>query len=687
MATYSQANRPFRITTPLGDDALLLAGFAGAEGISHPFEFWLDLLSEDAGITGNDLLREPVTVHVKLQDDAERVFHGRVKQFMQFGQHDRLTAYRMEVVPTFWFLKLTGESRVYQHLSVLDIVQQVLKRNGVTDIDVQCKKTYPEREYCVQYRESHFDFVSRLLEDEGIHYFFEHKDGKHTLVLSDDATSAKPCPDGAAAPMQASAGPWEEHDVVVELTNTVAVHTGKVAIRDYDPLQPSVLLEGSAAGKQPGEWYDYPGRFTKNAEGARYAKLQVEENSTRHQVVQGSGNCRFFLSGHTFELQGHFRRDLNAKYNLIEVRHTARAGDYRSWDSAPLDYRNEFVAVPVATKFRPSRVTPDPIVGTQTAVVVGPGGEEIWPDKHGRVKVQFHWDREGKKDENSSCWIRVASTWAGKQWGFIQIPRIGQEVVVDFLEGDPDRPIIVGSVYNAEQVPPYDLPANKTQSGVKSRSSLGGGTDNFNEIRFEDKKGSELIRVHAEKDKSVEVEHNNDEHVGNDESYDIGHDQTVHVGRNRTETVDNNESISIGGNRTESVAKDESITIDGARTESVGKDETITITKNRTESVGKDENVDIGQSRTVTIKKNETMNIGETRAVEVGKDDTVKVGKKYVLDAGDEVSIKTGDASITMKKDGTITIKGKDITIQGSGKINVKADSDVVMKGSKVLSN
>jgi len=685
---YSQAKRPFRVTTPLGPDVLLLKGFSGVEAVSAPFELSLDLLSEDETVAAASLLRKSVDVHMKLASGGERVFNGLVREFRQLGRQDKLVEYRMKIGPALWFLKLTGESRIFQQKSVLDIVQKVLKEQGVTKIELQCQKSYEPREYCVQYRESHFDFVSRLLEQEGIYYYFTHKDGEHTLVLDDTPPNAAPCPDGDPAHMAASDAPWQESDVIVELTSAFAVHTGKVTLRDYNFETPSNDLEAQASSEGPGEWYDYPGFYGKVGEGKRYAKLQAEEYTSHIKVINGEGNCRFFLPGHKFELKSHFRNDLNASYHLLEVRHSATAGDYRSWDSAPMDYRSDFVAVPIDTKFRPPRETADPIVhGTQTAVVVGPGGEEIWPDKYGRVKVQFHWDREGKKDENSSCWVRVASTWAGKQWGFIQIPRIGQEVVVAFLEGDPDQPIIVGSVYNAELMPPYALPANKTQSGVKSRSSLKGEPDNFNEIRFEDKKGEELIRIHAEKDKSVEVEHNRDEHVGNDETYTVDHDQTIHIGHDRTETVDNDETISIGGNRTESVSKDETITIDGARTESVGKDETITITKNRTESVGKDENVDIGQHRTVTIAKNETLNIGETRATEVGKDDTLKVGKKYLVNAGDEVTIKTGDASITMKKDGTITIKGKDITIQGSGKINVKADSDVVMKGSKVTSN
>jgi type VI secretion system secreted protein VgrG len=680
MASYSQAKRPIKVSTPLGADALLLAGFTGIEGLSTPFQWSLDLLSQDDSIAGADLLHQPVSVTITLASGGERFLHGLVREFVQRGRHEQLVSYHMEVVPALWFLTLSSDCRIFQRLSVLDIVQQVLKENGVTDVSVRCTKSYPKREFCVQYRETHFDFVSRLLEEEGINYFFEHAAGAHTLILSDDPTSASACPGGAAVHMASTEAPWQESDVCVAVTSGVGVYTGQVVLRDYDPLQPALNLESTAAGKEKAKHYDYPGKYSDLGEGKRYAKLQAEAFGSRAQIVSGTGNCRFFLTGHKFDLEDHYRSDLNASYHLLEIRHVAGAGDYRSWDSAPLDYRNEFVAVPLAAKFRPARRTARPIVhGTQTAVVVGPGGEEIFTDEYGRVKVQFHWDRQGKKNEDSSCWIRVATTWAGKEWGAIRLPRMGQEVIVDFLEGDPDRPIVVGSVYNAQQMPPFSLPGNRTQSGVKSRSSLGGSPANFNEIRLEDKKGSELVVIHAEKDKNVSVEHDNSESVGHDETYEVEHDQAISVGNDQTST--------IGGNRTESVDKDESITIDGGRTESVGKDESITISKNRTESVGKDENVDIGQHRTVTIAKNETLNVGEARTVQVGKDDSLQVGKNFVLDAGESITIKTGDASISMKKDGTITIKGKDVTVTGSGKVNVKASSEVTVKGSKVMSN
>lgn len=397
-------------------------------------------------------------------------------------------------------------------------------------------------------------------------------------------------------------------------------------------------------------------------------------------VVRGEGNVRGLQSGSKFDLVGHYRSDMNKPYLLLHVWHSGSVGSYHAGAEAQATYRSRFTGIPADVPYHPPRATPKPrVFGSQTAVVVGKSGEEIDVDPNGQVIVQFHWDRKGAKNDKSSCRVRVSSTWAGKGWGFIQIPRIGQEVIVDFLEGDPDRPIITGRVYNAEQVPPYTLPANDTQSGVKSRSSKGGASDNFNEIRFEDKKGDEEFYIHAEKDKKEVVENDNDESVGHDEKLKVGNDQIVDIGNNRTENVKKNEAITIG--------KDQSINIGNNRTENVKKDEAITIGGNRTESVTKNESVEVGGDRNLNVTKKQNVSIGDARTVTVGKDDQLSVGKKLSIDAADEIKLETGDASITLKKDGTITIKGKDIAITGSGKIDIKASSDVTVKGSTVKQN
>ena len=328
-------------------------------------------------------------------------------------------------------------------------------------------------------------------------------------------------------------------------------------------------------------------------------------------------------------------------------------------------------------------------------MVVGPSGDEIYTDKYGRVKVQFPWDRYGKTNENSSCWMRVSHPWAGKNWGMIAIPRIGQEVIVDFLEGDPDEPIITGRVYNAEQMPPYALPGNMTQTGTKTRSTKGGDPSNFNEIRFEDKKGSEQLFIHAEKNQDIEVEHDETHWVGHDRTKKIDHDETTTVAHDRSESVGNNENISIGVNRTESVGSNEAMSIGKDRTESVGKNENVSIGETQTLSVGKDQSLsvggdrsaDVGKNESITVGKDQTVTVSDDRSTSIGKNDTLSVGKKLSIDAGDEIILQSGSASITLKKDGTITIKGNDITLDGSGNINIKASSNVTIKGSKITQN
>jgi type VI secretion system secreted protein VgrG len=680
MPKYTQENRPFKVKTPLGPDELLLAGINGQEHVSQLFRFTLDLLSENKSVSPDQLLGQPVTITIVLHDGAKRYIHGVVCRFTQHEQTELLTAYKAEVVPWLWFLTLSSDCRIFQTLSVPDILEKVFKAAGYSNYDLRLVKKYPTRDYCVQYRETDFAFVSRLMEAEGLFYFFEHEKGKHTMVIGDGPSAVHPTAGQETARMAANVGRWQDEDVVTGLIRDHVVHTGKVALRDYNFEQPSLDLETKVSGKRREEAYDYPGNYLAPDDGARYARLHLEAREALQHHVRGESTCRAFVSGSKFELTEHYRADANGSYMLLSVTHHATAGDYRSWDSAPLDYHNEFVGVPSAVPYRPPIVTPRALVhGTQTAVVVGPAGEEIYVDKYGRVKVQFFWDREGKKDESSSCWIRVSTTWAGSTWGFIQIPRIGQEVVVDFLEGNPDRPLITGSVYNAQQVPAYPLPANKTRSGVKSRSSQHGDGTNFNEIRFEDKKGSEEVYIHAEKDQNIVVEH--------DRSLSVGHDHTTSIKHDESHTIGNDQTASIARDRTESVGRNETITIDGNRTETVAKDESVSISGSRSLTVEKDDDTTIEGKQSLAVSKDQTQDVKGERTVNVGKDDKLAVAKILSVEAGDEITFKTGEASITMKKNGDITIKGNNINLEGSGKIVVKASSDVVIKGSKVTAN
>jgi len=759
--------RVMEIVTPLGEDVLLFHGMSAREEMSRPFEYHLDLLSKKKDVGVDQILGKNVTIKLGLPDDQTRYFNGYVTRFSQGNMIGPYYRYHAIVRPWLWFLTRTSDCRIFQEMKVPDIIKSVFTDHGAADYKFELTGTYRKWTYCVQYRETDFNFVSRLMEQEGIGYYFRHTDGHDTLVLTDSTskhTAATGCEKLSFISPEQQVKPDTEHihswDFQCEIQPGVYVHD------DYDLERPSVELKTNKPlprGYTPSDYevYDYPGTYLQTSDGEQYASVRIDEMGTQFHTARASTNARGLTVGALLNLEHHKREDQNCEYLIVGASYSLSFEDYESLPEAGgTGYQCSFAAMPSSQQFRPKRITPKPFVqGPQTAVVVGPGGEEIYTDKYGRVKVQFHWDRRGKKDENSSCWIRVSHPWAGKGWGAISNPRIGQEVIVDFLEGDPDQPIITGRVYNAEQMPPYDLPGNQTQSGMKSRSSKGGGGANFNEIRMEDKMGSEQLFIHAEKNQDIEVENDETHWVGHDRKKTIDHDETTLVKHDRTETVDNNETITVHANRTETVDKNETITIHmnrgetvdlnetinigGNRSITVSKSETATVAMQRTHSVGINETIsvgaaqeitvgaaqaitvgadqttnvganqsnsigaaqstDVGAARSITVGADQTtsvsgngsMSIGgdESRSVTggrttgVGKDDALTVGKNLIVSAADSVSITTGDASIVMKKDGTIFIKGKDITIEGSGAINVKASKDIVMKGSKILQN
>jgi type VI secretion system secreted protein VgrG len=742
---------PVTISSPLPDGDLLFDSMVYRTGLSELGELRLQLASPRGEIKAEDLLGQGLTVAVALRDGGKRHIHGYVTRFGNQPDRGRHFGYSAMLRPWLWFLTRTSDCRIFQEMTVPDIVKKVFEDHEIADFDFRLVRSYRPWTYCVQYRESDFNFIARLLEHEGIYWFFEHQDGAHTLVLMDAGGSHHAAEGTEKLPFYASGETVPpDTDHVREWRFERRVCTGKVALTAYDFEKPSTSL--LADFENPGpykhadlELFDYAGDYCQRSDGKQYAEDRLDEQAIEYDTQGGISNAQGLLTGCTVTLERHPRADQNISYLVSSCVVQAHAHGNESGASAGFgdedNWTCEFRTLPARQTFRPPRVTPKPFVqGPQTAVVVGPGGEEIFTDKYGRVKLQFHWDRYGKSNEKSSCWVRVASLWAGKQFGFVHVPRIGQEVVVDFLEGDPDQPLITGRVYNAEQMPPWDLPANATQSGVLTRSSKGGAYGNANAIRFEDKKGAEQLWIHAEKNQDIEVENDETHSVGHDRTKTIGHDETTHVRHDRTETVDNHETITIGVNRTESVGSNESITIGANRTESVGANESITIGANRSitvgasetatvalqrthavgvnesiaigaaqevvigamqsitvganqstsvgvnqsTSVGSNQSTEVGANRSIQVGGDQSTSVGKGRSTQVAKDDALKVGKNLVIDAGDAVTIKTGSASITMKKDGTIVIKGKDVTIDGSGKINIKASSDVVIKGSKV---
>ena len=568
---FTQEGRLLTIDTPLGTDVLLLLGMSGVEGISRLFTYDFSLLSENPSLSFSAIVGQRVTISIRKPDGVTRYINGFVSRFAQTGSDMRFTHYQAEVVPWLWFLTRNSDCRIFQNKSVIDIIKDVFSGRGFSDFSDRTQGVMPKREYCVQYRESDFNFVSRLMEEYGIFYYFEHDQHNHTLVMADSSSVHRPCPDQSRVSWVESAGPGglpEDDDVITGWRIEQELRPGKYALQDYNFETPSTSLMTNinstitVDGNSKYEVYDYPGEYPNVSEGNELIQLRIQAEEAISTIAAGSGTCRSFIPGYRFDLADHYRRDLNKTYVLTEVQHSGTVGDsYVSGDDSGASYSNHFTAIPADTTFRPQRITPQPLVqGPQTAVVVGPAGSEIYVDNYSRVKVQFFWDRKGKNDDQSSCWIRVSQPWAGKQWGFVAIPRIGQEVIVDFLEGDPDRPIITGRVYNADQMPPYALPDNQTQTGIKTRSSQGGGPSNFNELRFEDKQGEEEFYAHAEKNLTTEVEHDEKRMVANDRTTTVQHDDTLTVQNNRSATITGTDSETVMQTRSATIGMSDSLT-------------------------------------------------------------------------------------------------------------------------------
>ena len=758
--------RMIDLTTPVGKD-LLFRSLRGREELGRPSEFELSALSTRNDIKPSDLLGKKITVKLERVKGGYRYFNGHVTRFAQGDTVGRYHEYRMTVRSWLWFLTRTADCRIFQEKTVPEIIKEVFADHSMAVFDDGLTGTYVKREYCVQYRETDFNFVSRLMEEEGIYYYFEHGDGKHTLKLVDSDSGHKKLEGKASIAYHLPGRSLHGDEEYIQIfRQDQRIQPGLVATRSYDFAKPKADLGVKAQNIQKHEsadyeWYDFEGDYIQTDNGDHLAQVRVEELHSEFELAEVECNVREIAVGRLFGFTNAPRKDQEKDYLIVSAEWDLQNNTYETVTQEDAIYHCTMKVLQSKQQFRPARITPRPTMGgPQTAVVVGPGGEEIYTDKYGRVKVQFHWDRYGKKDQNSSCWIRVSNPWAGANWGGMAVPRMGQEVVVDFLEGDPDQPIIIGRVYNADQMPPYALPANMTQTGIKSRSSKGGGAANFNEIRFEDKKGSEQVFIHAEKNQDIEVENDETKWVGHDRKKTIDHDETVLVKNNRTETVGVNEKIDIGANRTETVGANESITVSGNRTRAVSQNETVTVSLARTHTVGVNEMINVGAAQEVTVGAaqmvtvgaiqaitvgasqttnvgaNQSTSVGGNRSVEVGAnqsttigsnqttkiasnattsvganlDETVsgnhteKISKSYKVEAGEDAAldiaknlsflageqivIKTGAASITMKKDGSIQIKGKDIKIEASGKIIAKADGEMVLKGqSKVTIN
>ena len=617
-----QTTRNLTLATPLGPKTLRLRALTGEERISGLFHFRLEMRSRESDIDFGQIVGRSVTVTMSLAGAVQRYVNGVVGRFVQGDGSADAAVYYADLYPSLWLLTMSSDCRIFQGRSVPEILEAVFEEHGLTDYRNALVGSYAQRDYCVQYNETAFDFVSRLMEEEGIFYFFEHQEGGHTLVLADDP-SAFPAPgDSLSYGGSGSAG----GGTVSECTLEESVIPGGSALDDFNFETPSTDLVTSAdsSAARDGarrQLYEYPGGFDRAAAGQSLARIRVEEQDAPQIALRGSSGSPALVSGHAFTLTGHYRPDVDGAYVVNRLEHDA---DQSGYDST-------FEALPAAVSYRPPRRTPKPVIaGTQTALVVGKAGEEIWTDKYGRVKVQFHWDRLGTADENSSCWVRVSHAWAGKSWGQLFLPRIGQEVIIGFEEGDPDRPIITGRVYNAEQTVPYPLPDQQTRSTIKSRSSKSG--DGSNELRFEDRKGEEEIWLHAQRNLNVEV----------------GNERTATVGGNRTTTVGGNETLTVGGERELRIEQgNDTLTVRG--------------------------------DRSLTIRRGD-------RAVKLDRGGSI-------VEAARSIELKVGASSIRLEPQG-ITIKGDRITVDGTAETQISAatttvsgEGTLVLKGGLVKLN
>jgi len=743
MAPMNDRTIGFEFEFAAGGPTSSVVAFQGTEGISELFRYDIDLAFREESFTPEEILGKEAVLRMR-SPEGDRLVRGIVAQLERLDRSARFFRYRVRLVPKVWTLTLRHDLRIFQGKTAPDIIREVLTRAGVPSSEFQITvsgQTVPEREYCVQYRESDWNFISRLLEEEGIPYFFQHEEDVTKLVMTNaPATDRKISGDDAILYREHGFGTaGAEH--VRGFRFLRQLRAGSYMLQDFDFKQPSLNLgstsEQAELEREPSlRMYDYPGEYVDPEVGRTRAKVRLEEQRAIRQIGSGEGGCSRFEAGYVFALEEHPFDDLNGRYLLTRVQHHGRQPQAMEEDAGRATgptYENSFDCIPARIPFRPRRWTPRPRVdGPQTAIVTGPGGEEIHTDAYGRVKVQFHWDREGKRDDRSSCWIRVSQGWAGSGWGMMIIPRIGQEVIVDFLEGDPDQPIITGRVYNGASPPPYALPDGKTRSTLISNSSPGGGGSN--EIRFEDGAGGEEIYIHGQKDWNTVIENNrttlvkNDhsEEVGHDRTRQVGNDETIHVKANRTKTVDADQSETVGGSKsitvtgthTESIGGKMDITVSGALSETVkstysenvlasmtvrvggplsvtvGAAHAAKVAGNYSQSVGGNGTESISGNQSVTVSKDRSEKITGGAALEVGKDAKCKVNgkamtkvakeyalqaKKVAIVADDELTLKTGSAQIQMKKNGDIIIKGKKITIKGSG--------EVIVKGSKVKAN
>lgn len=673
-----QSERSIAIQTPLGDDQVAVQSIHGTEELGRLFQYEVELLSISDTLKFDDLLGKNVTVRIGVGEDGPdvRYVNGYVSRMSQHEYRSGYAVYRATIVPWAWFLTRQSDCRIFQNMTIPDIIKEVFRGMGFTDFLDRLTASYEPREYCVQYRETTFNFVQRLMEQEGIYYFFEHENGKHNLVLCDGTDSHSTLEHATEIayypPDKAVRG--EQH--IRGWTAQRQMQSLEYELADFDfenPVAPVVAKARKARDHASGPWeamYDYPGEYVTPGEAETYATIRMQELQAQYQHIAGQGDHLGMAVGGTFTLTlpvGGLRADMAAEYLIINTSIHASQDLFSSGDAgAGQLYTIAFAVLPTTEVFRPQRVTPKPLIqGPQTAIVVGKASEEIWTDEYGRVKLQFHWDRYSKGDETSSCWVRVSQNWAGKRWGAFFLPRIGQEVIVEFLEGDPDRPIVTGRVYNAQNMPPYEPQTLGTVSTIKSNSSKGGA--GFNEIRFEDKKDEEQVFIHAQKNMDIRVLNDRFETIMNNRHLVVEKDKFEHVKNDRHEIVD--------AHHKEHIKKDRHLVVDGNDSTKVVGEQTLQVEK------------DVHQEFLANISTSVTEKsslIADTAVIKCSTNITLKVGESYIAITADGIKLAT-NGQIVLEANGNITttsMTGHVETEASAGNVTIKGGIGFTAEGT-----
>ena len=685
----TQANREVSVKTALGTDVLLFRSMSASDRLGRLSEYRVQLLSTDPALKISGVLGKPMSVALDQADGEVRHFHGIVTRFCSTGYSGDFATYEATIHPWLWLLTRASNCRIFQEMSIPDIVKKVCADpmyGGLVSLSVSSLSgTYAAVPYCVQYRETDFDFVCRLLEGAGIYYYFTHAADKHTMVLADASTahSAIPGYDSLKFAGTTMQGALSEESVTA-WSASGEISSSSFVLNDFDFEKAAGSLSGgllakakvtAAFGQTVFERFDYPGNYIAAADGNALARGRIESLHGQCEQIDAATDARGLFPGGLFTLAEHPRDDQNRKYLVTGTQYEISGDDYTSGGAAALDVQCSLTAIGHEYAYRPLPVIPKPVVqGPQTAMVVGKAGEEIWTDKYGRIKVQFHWDRLGKEDENSSCWVRVSQSWAGKGWGAMSVPRIGMEVIVSFLEGDPDRPLVTGCVYNSDAMPPYALPAEQTKSTFKSNTSKGGV--GFNEIRLEDKKGAEEVYMHAERDFNRVVKNNDSLKVGF-ETKDKG-DQTI--------AICNDQSLEVGNDRKIHVTHDETTKVDNMQNLEVGKDRKVHVKNDQSTDIDNDLTVNIKNNETRAVDADQALKIGGDQALKVGGGQKIKVGSTCVIEAGTSIELKVGGSSIKIEA-AKITIKSVQVAVEASATMAIKAGAMLTIEGALVKIN